>query len=64
MHLTRHAQITQNTFVTSLQYFFEVSDEVHFLHVDKHESLQQIGIMILMGMSIPKVPKIASLQCL
>ena len=44
-----------------------MSDEVDFLHTDKHESLLQIDTMILMGQrrsSIPKVPKIASLQCL
>ena len=28
----------------------EVSDEVDFLHADKHESLLQIDTMILMGM--------------
>ena len=44
-----------------------MSNEVDFLHADKHESLLQIDTMILMGRewsSIPKVPKIASLQCL
>ena len=44
-----------------------MSDEVDFLHADKHESLLQIDTMVLMGRewsSIPKVPKIASLQCL
>ena len=42
-----------------------MSDEVDFLHADKHESLLQIDTMILMGWSsISKVPKIASLQCL
>ena len=44
-----------------------MSDEVDFLHAGKHESLLQIDTMILMGRewsSIPKVPKIASLQCL
>ena len=28
----------------------EVSDEVDFLHVDKHESFVQIDTIILMGM--------------
>ena len=44
-----------------------MSNEVDFLHAEKHESLLQIDTMILMGRecsSIPKVPKIASLQCL
>ena len=44
-----------------------MSDDVDFLHAGKHESLLQIDTMILMGWewsSIPKVPKIASLQCL
>ena len=45
----------------------DAGDEVDFLHAGKHESLLQIDTMILMGRewsSIPKVPKIASLQCL
>ena len=48
----RHAQITQNNkFAISLQYLKkELSDEVDFLHADKHESLLQIDSMILMGM--------------
>ena len=29
----------------------EVSDEVDILHADKHESLIQIGTMVLMGMA-------------
>ena len=49
--MTRHSQITQNNkFAISLQYLKELSDEVDFLHVDKHESLLQIHSMILMGM--------------
>ena len=50
-----HAQITQNKrFAISLQYFKkELSDEVDFLHSDKHESLRQIDTMILMGMVKP-----------
>ena len=49
--MARHAQITQNNkFAISLQYLKkELSDEVDFLHADKHESLLQIDIMILMG---------------
>ena len=49
--VARHAQITQNNkFAISLQYLKkEVSDEVDFLHADKHESLLQIDTMILMG---------------
>ena len=49
--MTRHAQITQNNkFAISLQYLKkELSDEVVFLHVDKHESFLQIDSMVLMG---------------
>ena len=49
--MARHAQITQNNkFAISLQYLKkEVSDEVDFLHADKHESLLQIDTMILTG---------------
>ena len=52
MCVSRHAQITQNNkFAISLQYLKkELSDEVDFLHVDKHESLLQIDSMILIGM--------------
>ena len=43
----------------------EVSDEVDFLYLVKHESLLQVDAMILIGMAnIPRVPKLASLQCL
>ena len=62
-----HAQNTQNNkFAISFQYLKkEVSDEVDFLHAYKHERLLQIDTMILMGSSsIPKVSKMASLQCL
>ena len=54
-----HAQITQNNkFAIFLQYFKkELSDEVDFLHADKHLSFPQIDTMALMGM----VPKKASL---
>ena len=50
--MSRHAQVTKNnTFAISLQYLKkEVSDEVDFLHADKHESLVQIDTMILMRM--------------
>ena len=58
--MARHAQITQNNkFAISLQYLKkELSDEVDFLHADKHESLLQIDIMILMGggQAFPKFP--------
>ena len=52
MCVARHAQINQNNkFAISLQYRKEeVSDEVAFLHLDKHESLLQIDAMILMGL--------------
>ena len=66
--VARHAQSTQSNkqFAISLQYIKkEVSDEVDFLNVDKHESLLQTDTMILVGMvKHPKVPKIASLLCL
>ena len=53
MCVANHAQITQkNKFIISLQYLKkEVSDEVDFLHADKHESSIQIDTMILMGMA-------------
>ena len=65
MFVARHAQITQNNnFAISLQHVKkEVSDEVDFLHADKHESLLQIDTKIFwQGWSnIPKVLSIASL---
>ena len=50
--MARHAQNTKNyKSVISLQYVMkEVSDEVDFLHVDKHKSFVQIDTIILMGM--------------
>ena len=63
-----HPQITQSKkFSISLQYLEkEVSDEVDILHTDKHESFLQNKTVIFVGgwLSIPKVSKIASLQCL
>ena len=57
----RHPQITQNNkFAVSLQYLKkELSDEVDFLHADKHESLLQIDSMVLIGggQAFPKFPK-------
>ena len=52
MCVARHAQITQNNkFAIPLQYLKkEMSDEVDFLHAEKHESLLQIDTMIWMGM--------------
>ena len=49
--MARHAQIFQNNkFAISLQYLKkELSDEVDFLHADKHESMLQVDGMILMG---------------
>ena len=48
VHVARHAQITQNNkFAISLQYpKKEVSDEIDFLHADKHERFLQIYTMI------------------
>ena len=50
--VSRHAQVTQNNkFAISLQYLKTgVSDEVNVLHADKHDSLLQIDMTILMGM--------------
>ena len=50
--MARHAQITHNNkFAIFLQYLKkELSDEVDFLHADKHESLLQIDSMILLEM--------------
>ena len=58
--MVRHAQITQNNkFAISLQYpKKEVSNDVDFLHADKHESLLQIDIMIDGDdEAFPKFPK-------
>ena len=51
--MTAHTETTQNNeFAISLQYLKkEVSDEVYFLHVDKHENLIQIDTMIWMGIA-------------
>ena len=51
MHAAKHACITQNNKVAlSLQYIQkEVSDEIDFLHVDKHERFLQINTMIFDG---------------
>ena len=69
--MARHAQISQdNKFAISLQYLKKkVSDEVDFLHADKHESLLQIDTMILMGivkhsLSFPNSKFTMSLQYL
>ena len=49
--VVKHAQITQNNkFAISLKFLKkEISDEVDFLHADKHESFLQIDIMIFDG---------------
>ena len=61
MCVTRNAQITQNnTFATFLQCLNkEVSDEIDFLHANKHESFLQVDIMICGGdgQKLPKFPK-------
>ena len=69
--MARRAQITQNNkFPISLQYLKkELSDEVDFLHADKHESLLQIDNMILMRVvrhpqSYQNSKFAMSLQCL
>ena len=50
--VAKHAEITQNNkFAISLQYLKkEASDEVDFLHADKHESFLQTDTMIFEGM--------------
>ena len=50
--MARHVYITQNNkFAIFLQYIKkDVSDEVNFLHADKHESFLQIDTVILNGM--------------
>ena len=50
--VAKYAQITRNNkFTISLQYLKkEASDEVDFLHADKHESFLQIDTMIFEGM--------------
>ena len=59
--VARHAKITQNNkLAISLQYLKKkVSDEVEFLHADKHESFLQVNTMILNGngKSFPKIAK-------
>ena len=49
-----HVQIIQNNkLLIFLQHLKkEVSDEVDFVHADKHESLLQIDIMILIGITM------------
>ena len=56
MCVARHTQIAQNNKFAYPR--DELSDEVDFLNVDKHESLLQIDSMILMGdgQAFPKFP--------
>ena len=60
--VAKHTQITQNNkFVISLQYCKkEVSDEVDFLHTDKHKNFLKIDTMIFDGdgQAFPKFPKL------
>ena len=61
-------QINIKGFFKSMLWFFkylkkEVSDEVNFLHADKHENFLQVDT-IFWWSCISKVPEIASLQCL
>ena len=59
--VAKHVQITQNNnFAISLQYLkTEVSDEVDFLHPDKHESFLQIDTIIFDedGQAFSKFPR-------
>ena len=60
VRMARDAQITQNNkFAISLQYLPEESDEVDYLHADKHESFLQIDTVIFDGdyQTFPKFPK-------
>ena len=62
MCLARHTQI--NKFAIFLQYLQkELSNEVDFLHADKHESLLQIDGMIFVGMVKHSQSSQNSLQC-
>ena len=60
--VAKHAQISKNNkFAISLQYRKkEVSDEVDFLHTDKHENFLKIDTMICDGdgQVFPKFPKL------
>ena len=49
--MTRHAQIVQsNKFAIFLQYCKkQINEEVDFLLADKHESILQINILVLVG---------------
>ena len=62
VRVAKHAQINwNNKFALSFQYLKkEVSDEVDFLHADKHESFLQIDTMIFDGdgQAFPKFPKL------
>ena len=62
LRVAKHAQITQNKkFAISFQYRKkEVSDEVDFLHTDKHGNFLKIDTMIFDGddQAFPKFPKL------
>ena len=66
MCVAGHAQQNNNFAIFLQRVKKEVSDAVDFLHTEKHESLLQTETKIFWWgwSSIPKVPKIASLQCL
>ena len=59
--VARHTQITKNNkFAISMQYLKkEVSNEVDFFHVGKHESFLQIDTMVFDrdGQALPNFPK-------
>ena len=50
MDMNKHSQITQsNKFVISLQYLEKkVSNGVHFLHADRHQSFYKLTLSFLM----------------
>ena len=48
--MAKHVQIVQKLSISLQHLKKELSDEVDFLHADRHESLLQIDSMILMGM--------------
>ena len=59
--MAKHAYITQNNKVASSLLYIqkEVSDEIDFWHVDKHENSLRINTMLFdgHGQTLPKFPK-------
>ena len=57
--MTSHAENIQNKYAISLQHHKkEMSDEVNFLHADKHRSFLQTNTIFFGGLlGMPKVPR-------